>query len=401
MKVVTTKEVMEGIRILVEQFINTCGLHGSSVPIVRHILLALVAISLAALSYGITKRIVIPIINKLTTKTKAKWDDVIFNKDVLSRACQVIPAIVIFELLPLVFYQNPFVREVLYRLTSIYITIASMRFFVALVNSLKTLENNNSTAQRQYLQSFLGVLKIVIIFIAIVVSIALLIDKSPMRLFAGLGATSAVLMLVFKDTIEGLVAGIRLTSNDMIQRGDWITVPSTKVDGEVMEMTLTTVKVRNFDNTIITVSPKTLVEGSFQNWKGMQNSGGRRVKRVVYFDFLSIVPASLQLKEMCIEKAYLTEQETKGNLSNLALYRMYMEKYLMQSAKVNTQLTCMVRQLEATPTGLPIEFYFFLKNKEWIVYEHNMAEIMEWAYVMAPIFGLHIYEHFSVMSQKE
>ncbi len=392
-------ETMNQIRSVVEDLIQMCGITGVAVPVVRYVSMSLAAIFFSWLSYIIAKKLLIPVIDKLTARTKAKWDDVLFNRDVLLKVCAIVPAVVIYKLLPLVFYEAPFVQEMLNRLTSIYITVASVQLGIAVINSFRNLETTNSSSKQQYLQSFCGVLKIVAIFIGVIVVVALVIGKSPMKLFAGLGATSAVLMLVFKDTIEGLVAGIRLTSNDMIRRGDWITVPSTPVDGEVMEMTLTTVKVQNFDNTIVTVSPKTLVDGSFQNWKGMQESGGRRVKRLVYFDFLSIKPATQELKDMCQEKGFLTAQELKGDLTNLGLYRKYMENWLRKSPEVNTNFTCMVRQLEATNTGLPIEFYFFLSNKEWIVYEHNMAEIMEWAYTMAPVFGLHIYERPSVMPQ--
>ena len=392
-------ETMEQVRIVVEKLIQMCGITGVAVPVVRYVSLSLAAIFFSWLSYIIAKKLLIPIINRLTARTKATWDDVLLNRDVLLKVCAIVPAIVIYKLLPLVFYEAPFVQEMLNRLTSIYITVTSVQLGIAVINSFRNLETTHSSSRQQYMQSFCGVLKIVAIFIGVIVVVALVIDKSPMKLFAGLGATSAVLMLVFKDTIEGLVAGIRLTSNDMIRRGDWITVPSTTVDGEVMEMTLTTVKVQNFDNTIVTVSPKTLVDGSFQNWKGMQESGGRRVKRLVYFDFLSIKPATQELKDMCQEKGFLTAQEMKGDLTNLGLYRKYMENWLKQSPEVNTELTCMVRQREATNTGLPIEFYFFLSNKEWIVYEHNLAEIMEWAYTMASEFGLHIYERSSVMPQ--
>ena len=392
-------ETMEQVRIVVEKLIQMCGITGVAVPVVRYVSLSLAAIFFSWLSYIVAKKLLIPIINRLTARTKATWDDVLLNRDVLLKVCAIVPAIVIYKLLPLVFYEAPFVQEMLNRLTSIYITVASVQLGIAVINSFRNLETTHSSSRQQYMQSFCGVLKIVAIFIGVIVVVALVIGKSPMKLFAGLGATSAVLMLVFKDTIEGLVAGIRLTSNDMIRRGDWITVPSTTVDGEVMEMTLTTVKVQNFDNTIVTVSPKTLVDGSFQNWKGMQESDGRRVKRLVYFDFLSIKPATQELKDMCQEKGFLTAQEMKGDLTNLGLYRKYMENWLKQSPEVNTELTCMVRQREATNTGLPIEFYFFLSNKEWIVYEHNLAEIMEWAYTMASEFGLHIYERTSAMPQ--
>jgi miniconductance mechanosensitive channel len=201
-------------------------------------------------------------------------------------------------------------------------------------------------------------------------------------------------MLVFKDTIEGLAAGIRLTSNNMLHKGDWITVPSTGANGTVEEISLTTVKVRNFDNTIITVSPKTLVEGSFQNWIGMQQSDGRRVKRLVYYDFRSIKVVDSELRQHLIERKYFKEEDFKGVEVNMSLYRRYMEKYIMNRDDVNEDMMVMVRQMEATNAGLPLEFYFFLKNKVWKEYEHHLADIMEHIYAVTADFGLTIYQQY-------
>ena len=213
-----------------------------------------------------------------------------------------------------------------------------------------------------------------------------------MTLFAGLGATSAILMLVFKDTISGLVAGIQLTSNDMVHKGDWITVPSANLNGVVEEISLTTVKVRNFDNTIVTVTPQTLVEDSFQNWIGMQQSEGRRVKRVVYYDFRSVCMIDETLRKQLVEKGYFKPEEVEGSIVNMALYRRFIERFLSRNAYVNQQLTFLVCQKEGTNAGLPLEFYFFLKDKEWINYEHQLAEIMEYIYAVTPDFGLKIYQ---------
>ena len=213
-----------------------------------------------------------------------------------------------------------------------------------------------------------------------------------MTLFAGLGATSAILMLVFKDTISGLVAGIQLTSNDMVHKGDWITVPSANLNGVVEEISLTTVKVRNFDNTIVTVTPQTLVEDSFQNWIGMQQSEGRRVKRVVYYDFRSVCMIDETLRKQLVEKEYFKPEEVEGSIVNMALYRRFIERFLSRNAYVNQQLTFLVCQKEGTNAGLPLEFYFFLKDKEWINYEHQLAEIMEYIYAVTPDFGLKIYQ---------
>ncbi|HRN16547.1 MAG TPA: mechanosensitive ion channel, partial [Xylanibacter oryzae] len=222
---------MEQIRIFVERIIQLCGVHGQMVPVTRHILLAVVAILLAWISDFLCRKIFVPIIVKLTKKSDAKWDDVLLNKTVLFSACHIIPAIVIWKLLPMVFYQFPVVEALLKRFTSIYITIMSARLAIVFISSFKGLESERRSSVQQYFVTFCGVLKLLIVFITVIIVIATLINKSPFTLFAGLGATSAVLMFVFKDTISGLVAGVRLTSNNMLHKGDWITVKSVDANG--------------------------------------------------------------------------------------------------------------------------------------------------------------------------
>lgn len=385
---------MEQIRIFVERIIQLCGVHGQMVPVTRHILLAVVAILLAWISDFLCRKIFVPIIVKLTKKSDAKWDDVLLNKTVLFSACHIIPAIVIWKLLPMVFYQFPVVEALLKRFTSIYITIMSARLAIVFISSFKGLESERRSSVQQYFVTFCGVLKLLIVFITVIIVIATLINKSPFTLFAGLGATSAVLMFVFKDTISGLVAGVRLTSNNMLHKGDWITVQGTEANGVVEEISLTTVKIRNFDNTIITVSPQRLVEGSFQNWIGMQHSDGRRVKRMVYYDFRSVKITDDSIRENLVNKGYYKPEDIRGNEVNMSLYRKYMEKYLTSRDDVNSNMYVIVRQLEATNTGLPLEFCFFLKDKTPNEYEHNLADIMEYVYAITADFGLTIYQQY-------
>ena len=436
---------MEEIRKFVEDLIQMAGVTGGAVPVVRHILLTITAILLAMLSDLLCRRLLVPIIMRVTDKTEVTWDDVLFNKKVLTSACHIVPAVVIWSLMPLVYLEYPIFKEILERATGIYIVVMSVRTALVFIGSFKGLESSEErrSSAQQYFHTFCGVLRILMLFVAGVVVVAILLGKNPLTLFAGLGATSAVLMLVFKDTILGLAAGVRLTSNDMLHKGDWITVKSVDANGIVEEMSLTTVKVRNFDNTIVTISPATLVNGSFQNWIGMQKSGGRRVQRKVYFDFRSIRLVDGELKARLLEKHFATEDSFKpkeslqkmlakaevgnehqtemekdqnaglGNArqhehqvladlrnpaalapTNLQLYRKYMEKYLRERPEVNTEMTLMVRQLEATQCGLPMEFYFFVKDKVWVNYEHILAEIMEHAYALSAEFGLKIYQQY-------
>lgn len=436
---------MEEIRKFVEELIQMAGITGGAVPVIRHVMLTITAILLAMLSDLLCRRILVPIIMKITEKTEVAWDDILFNKKVLTSACHIVPAVVIWSLMPLVYLEYPIFKEILERATGIYIVVMSVRTALVFIGSFKGLENSGQrrSSAQQYFHTFCGVLRVLMLFVAGVVVVAILLGKNPMTLFAGLGATSAVLMLVFKDTILGLAAGIRLTSNDMLHKGDWITVKSVDANGIVEEMSLTTVKVRNFDNTIVTISPATLVNGSFQNWIGMQKSGGRRVQRKVYFDFRSIRLVDDDLKARLLDKHFATEDSFKpkeslrkiltkaeveneqkkemeneqkvaqGNVgqyehqaladlqnpaalapTNLQLYRKYMEKYLRERPEVNAEMTLMVRQLEATQCGLPMEFYFFVKDKVWVNYEHILAEIMEHAYALSAEFGLTIYQQY-------
>lgn len=385
---------MEVINTYTDYLISLVGLEGDLVPVVRHGLLVLVAILLSALAGLVCRKVFVPLILKMTTRTEAKWDDVLFNERVLVSACQIVPAIVIWQLLPMVFSKFPVVRELLTRATAIYITVMSVRLALVFISSFKNLEGEKRTSTQQYLYSFMGVMKILMLFIAVIIVISILIDRDPVKLFAGLGATSAVLMLVFQDTIKGLVAGVRLTSNDMLHKGDWITVPKAGANGIVEEMTLTTVKIRNFDNTIVTVTPQTLVDDSFQNWNGMQQGEGRRVNRKVYYDFRSIRLMDESLWEHVVDRGYYKREEISGQTVNLTLYRNYVERFLRQHKEVNAEMTLMVRQLEATQCGLPVEFYFFLKDKTWVNYEHHLAEIMEQIYALATEFGLKIYEQY-------
>ena len=386
------EDVLEEIRIFVENIIESIGVHGHTVPVLRHVLLTLVAILLAFIAERICKYLFVPLVLRMVKRTQARWDDVVLDHQVLRTACHIVPALVIWQLMPLVFYQYHVVQVALTRITAVYLTVATTRLVTKLIDRLRYLNTKPGDSTSLYLKSFCGVLKILTIFIAAIVVVGILINRSPMNLLAGLGATSAILMLVFKDTIDGLVAGVRLTSNEMIHIGDWITLTDGSIDGTVQDITLTTVKVKQGDNSIATVSPQTLVNGSFLNWKDMLEGGGRRVKKVVYFDVRSIRIADDDLKKSLLEKGYVKEEELKGSVINIGLFRHYMEHYLSKREDVNPKMTLLLRQLDATQAGVPIEFYFFLSNKDWIPYEHSTSDILEHVYAYAHEFGLIIYE---------
>ncbi len=384
---------MEKIRITVEHLVSLCGIPDGYVPLARHLVLVVVAVILSALA-GWLCRCFIPLIHKVTAKTSNGWDDALLNERVLRSACSIVPAVVIWQLLPMVFYEYPVAREVLARLTAIYITVMMTRTGIVFIDSFKLLEGDTRTARQQYLYSFCGVLKIVLFFIAAIVVVSIAINQSPATLLAGLGAASAVTMLVFQDTIKGLVAGIRLTSNDMLRKGDWITVPSAGANGTVEEISLTVVKVRNFDNTIVTVTPQVLVDGSFQNWKGMREGAGRKQARKVYFDFGSVSLVDDGTKQQLVADGFATKEEVQGQVANVTLYRQYVERWLASQPSVVSDMTILVRQAEATQAGMCLEFVFWLQEKSGPEYERATSLIMEYIYAAARQFGLTIYQQF-------
>ena len=366
---------MEAIKIYLEKMISLTGLTGDYVSVVRYAILVVAAFLLAWLAGWLCRRFIVPVLLKITSKTDAKWDDVLFSEKVLTSACRIIPAIVIWILLPLVFFEYPKVEVVVGRLTAIYFTIMMARTVIVFIDSFKELEHDARSSRRQYIYSICGVLKILVIFIAAIVVISIIVNKDPSTLLAGLGAASAILMLVFQDTIKGLVAGIRLASNKMLHIGDWITVPSAGANGKVEDITLTTVKVRNFDNTVVTVSPQTLVDGSFQNWQGMIENEGRKQGRQVYYDFRSL-------------------KVDDDGVANITKFREHIEQWLKQNPKIVAEKPVLVRQAEAVQAGCCVEFMFWLKAQNALDYEHDTSDIMEYIFAKGGDYDLRIYQPF-------
>ena len=239
--------------------------------------------------------------------------------------------------------------------------------------------------------------QIVLYFIGGIIIIAVLINKSPSVLLTGLGASAAVLMLVFKDSILGLVAGVQLSQNNMIQIGDWIQMPDGSANGTVEEITLNTVKVRNWDNTLRMIPPYTLVSSTFKNWRGMQESGGRRADKMIYIDVNSLEECSQEMVDDMVKsfpplKGKLQGAVMSDRLTNAQVYRTYIFAYLKTHPYVNPDLDIIVTQKEATPYGMPIEVYFFTREKDWALYEKQQSDIFDHLMSIAPEFGLRLYQ---------
>ena len=340
----------------------------------------------------ICSKIVIPITNRLTKKTRFKWDDMVFNSDNLKHATNLLAGIILISSLPLLMPENSTLFSVSSKICIIYITIIFVRLCCGILTSLYLLTNYAKKTKNHTLQGVFQMLKILTICIGIIIVTSIVIDKDPTKLLAGLGASAAVLMLVFKDSIMGLVAGVQLTANDMLRPGDWIIVDKYGADGEVMEVTLTTVKVRNWDKTIVTLPPYALVSESFQNWRGMFDSGGRRIKRSIFIDMNTIALCSKEDVERLADKGLLTLDRNTTGIVNLTAFREWLENWLKNSEKVNHGMMTMVRHLQPTANGLPLELYFFFNGTAWVDYEHVQAEIFEYVLAILPEFGLKVFQ---------
>lgn len=354
------------------------------------------AASIALVAYVadvIFRRGIIPVVKKVIASTKASWDDVLFNSTLLTDLSRLVTPILIAALMPLFFSENNITLEFLLKVNTIYLIALIAKSLCTFLSALYELSNQRDNLKNQPIKGVYQMLKIVVICIALIIIVSILIDKNPSYILTALGASAAVLMLVFKDTILGLVAGVQLSANDMLRPGDWITMSKYGADGDVIEVTLTTVKVQNWDKTITTIPPYALVSDSFQNWRGMRESGGRRVKRSVYLDMRSITFCTEEQMAEFTSRGWLEGLNREDEfVVNLHVFRNYLEKFLRQHSRVNQNMMIMVRQLQPTAQGLPLELYFFSDGTDWVPYEHLQSEIFEHVFAVLPTFGLRVFQ---------
>lgn len=373
-------------------------------------------VAIAFVSDFVCRQLLLRVVKRIVARTKATWDDILFEDRVLRRLCHIVPPVLIYFLLPLAFPPESGMVAFVLKLLLIYVIAVVLRFVNAFLKALHDVADQKEELQGKPLKGLMQTGQVIAFFVCIILIISILIDKSPARLLAGLGASAAILMLVFKDSIMGLVSGIQLTANDMLHVGDWISMSKYGVNGRVTEVTLNTVKVRNWDNTIVTVPPYLLISDSFQNWRPMQDSGGRRVMRSVNIDMNSVrfcTPEMLdRFRKIRLLKDYIDETErliAESNeqagvendpepvnglhQTNLGVFRAYLERYLRSLAGINQEMMLMVRQLQPTEKGLPIELYFFSKVTEWTVYEKVQADVFDHVLAVIPEFGLRVFQN--------
>ncbi len=348
---------------------------------------------LALLCSYLCNRILIPVIHQIVQKTRMTWDNYLLDEKVLKSLARLIPPLLIYLLLPLAFHPSSIFLKYMRMFTLIYIVAVTVRFVQVVITSTYELTNHKGRLQGRPLLGVFQMLRMIVLAVGLIIIFSILLNKDPSKLLTGLGASAAILMVVFKDTIMGLVAGVQLSTYDMLRPGDWISMPKFGIDGNVLDVTLNTVKVRNWDNTVSTLPPYVLVSDSFQNWRGMEESAGRRIKRSINIDMLSIRFCTDEELKSFSNKGWLDEQEAcKKNVVNLHVFCSYMEDFLRKQSFVNSEMTLMVRQLQPGPEGLPIELYFFSSEKDWIPYEKYQSEVFEHLFAVVGEFGLRIYQ---------
>lgn len=335
-------------------------------------------------------------VRNISKHTRYTWDTLLIKRRVVHNLVHMLPAILVYAMLPMAFVHGKEMLLISQKICLVYfISVFLLALNGLLLMSLDLL-NGREAMKNHPMKGFIQVLQVLVFFLGGIIIIAVILNKSPASLFAGLGASAAILLLVFKDSILGFVAGIQLSANDMVRPGDWITVPSTNANGTVEEITLNTVKIKNFDNTISTVPPYTLVSSCFQNWRGMVESGGRRVMKSIFLDLTTIRFCTPdELESLRTELPLLADyQPGKEEIpTNSQLFRVYIERYLCSLPVVNQDLDLIISQLQATEYGVPIQVYFFSRNKVWKEYERIQSDIFDHLLAMVPRFGLKVYQY--------
>ena len=331
-----------------------------------------------------------------TKRAPHQWNTLLMKRRVVHHLIHILPGILVYFLLPLAFVRGKEILDFSQKICAVYIIAAILFTINGLLLVMLDVYNARDKQKNRPMKGFVQVLQVLLFFIGGIVIIAVLVNKSPMTLFAGLGASAAVLMLVFKDSILGFVAGVQLSANDMLRIGDWIQLPNGVANGTVEEITLNTVKIRNWDETISTVPPYTLVNNSFQNWRGMQESGGRRVNKNIYLDMTTLkfcTPEDLDAirKNVPLMADY---QPAEGEVpTNSQLYRIYIERYLRSLPVVNQDMDLIISQKEPTTYGVPIQVYFFSRNKVWREYERIQSDNFDHLLAIVGKFDLKLYQY--------
>lgn len=365
--------------------------------------ISLIAIMLVAMIlYFITRKIIWSTLPKMVSKTKSHWDDYMFKNKFFRGIAHLFPAVFFFSISDFADADFHTVSIILTEGTKIYLTLIFVYLLARFLDTVLDIYNTFPFAKERPIKGYIQMIKIFIYVIAAIILISILLVKNPSTIVGGLGAMAAVLMLVFKDTILGLVASVQLAANRMLQIGDWIEMPSHMADGTVEDISLNTVKVQNWDKTITTIPTYATISESMKNWRGMEESGGRRMKKSILLDINSIVPLTLEEFDHLKENGFVPSDEQYSKLTtNVTLLRKYTKRHLEQHPKVNNNMTQIVRQLQQTASGVPLEIYAFSTVKDWAPYEDIQSELLEHLYAILPAFKLKAFQYPSNLSDIE
>lgn len=398
-------------------------------------MISIIALLVVAwVAFTTARYIMLLVARRVATRTSTDWDDILLKRKVFNSLAHLVPAVILYNSIHFAgpaLMQNvteipaetmtriladyyPGLGIILLKWVKIYIIVVAIYIISTVLNAVNDIYMTTSYAHHRSIKGYLQLLKILIYFLSAILVVAVILGKDPTVLIAGLGAMAAVLMLVFKDTILGFVASIQLSANDMVKIGDWIEMPSHRADGTVIDITLNTVKVQNWDKTITTIPTYALVSESFNNWKGMEESGGRRIKRSIFIDVNSIRFVDVDMlkkferyeliREYVIKKQEeITQYNKERNLAdedlisgrrqtNVGIFRKYLDNYLRANPNLRQDMTFLVRQLQPGDKGLPIEIYVFSKETAWAVYEGIQADIFDHVFAVVPEFGLRIFQ---------
>lgn len=399
-----------------EAWLQSIGLNSDMAQFAKVATSLAAIILLSVIANFIAKKIIVAGLTSISKRTKSNWDDFLVNRKVFHKLSHLAPALVIQFTIGVALYDyNPDLTMLIEKFTYVYIAAAWIFVISSLLDALHDMYLTLDVSKSRPIKGYVQLVKIIVYIVGGIVIISILFNKNPMNLLFGMGASAAILMLVFKDTILGLVASVQVSANNMVKPGDWIEMPSRGADGNVLEITLNTVKVQNWDRTISTIPTYALVSESFTNWKGMEEGkDGRRIKRSIFIDMRSVKFCSPELLEKLKRIHYIKdyiEKRTKEieeyntkmgfdttmpvngrRMTNLGVFRKYLEEYLTNHPNVNSNAIQMVRQRQPTDHGLPLEIYCFSAEKAWVIYENVQSDIFDHILAVVPEFELRIFQ---------
>lgn len=399
--------------LLLTQYLMHLGVEERFAEPLGIVTLVVAALLLAWVVDFITQRVLLAWVKKLAARTRTQWDNAMVQARVPDRLAHLAPALVIYAAAPLVFPQQDAVGNIVQRVAMAFVILTVALAINGALNAAVHVYQTRDGARRAPIKTYVQVAQIALGVITVVLIVSRLIDKSPWALLSGIGALTAVIMLVFKDSILGFVASVQLTTNDMVRRGDWIEMPKYGADGDVIDVSLNTVKVQNWDKTISTIPTYQLMQDTFKNWRGMDESGGRRIKRALYIDMNSIAFCNEEMLErfakIALLKGYLHEKrhevaatnEGKDDegaptnlrrLTNVGTFRAYVVAYLRAHPKIHKDMTFLIRQLPPSDAGLPVEIYVFSNDQDWGRYEALQADLFDHFLAVLPEFGLRVFQ---------